>query len=263
MTDSETPRLSPSIAAKLLDEGPLSAWANHRLLGNLRKPATDSQIAGKIAHAAILDDTSEVAPLDYPDFRTKEAREARDRLLAGGLIPIVQAKWDDALDMGRIVRERVEAETGIDLLDGAREMRMAWEGGEGVLCSGVIDYLAADASRVIDLKTMPGFPSAGTCQRMLSSGHTLLQDAAYREAVADAIELDFLFVQTEPPYSVYWTTMAGDLRQVSEIRWMRAQREWARLLETDGWHEPLGRQVTHAPGWLLNHEMLEEAMGDD
>ena len=55
-----TINLSPSIAHKLLEEGPLSAWANHRKLGNLSGPPSDSQIEGRLIHAALLEDLSDI-----------------------------------------------------------------------------------------------------------------------------------------------------------------------------------------------------------
>jgi len=108
--------------------------------------------------------------------------------------------------------------------------------------------------------------------RTLGGSHALYQEIAYRNGLADAmdgaidaidIDVIFCFVQTEPPFGVYSCRMAGDFRQIAYLRWERAKKLWAEMLETDGWHNPRGVQLLSAPGWMLNQELLEEAMQDE
>ncbi len=267
---TETPRLSPSIGHKLTTESALSAWAAHRLLGNFRKPATDSQIAGRLWHAAILEGGAGVEVLDFDAFRTKEAKEARDKALHEGKIPIVTAKWDAMqAAVGRIHDEL--AGQGI-MLQGHVEERIEWlelaEDGRSVECSGVLDH--RDGGTTLDIKTEPA-PTKEAAARSIAKSHALLQDAAYRSAVESkhGIERErqdviFLFVQTEEPFCITPVRMSGEYRELSHLRWRRAIEAWSECLsrgkERKYWPGPVdGIATIHPPGGMLSQELeLEE-----
>src|SRR5690625_4119861 len=51
---------------------------------------------GTLAHALILEGTLDhlVAPLPFPDYRTKAAREARDLAYSAGMIPVNESEQE-------------------------------------------------------------------------------------------------------------------------------------------------------------------------
>ena len=271
----QTPRLSPTIAHKLINESPLSAWAAHRLLGNFRKPPSDSQIAGRLHHSAVLEGAADVVPLPFKDFRTKDARLERDRVTEDGKIPVTQEKYDALLPAAERIREELAA-FGI-VFDGAVEERLEWEerteAGEAVLCSGYADHF--NGSVIHDLKTGSAAVSIHEAGRLIANSHAILQDAAYRSAVSkrdnldpERIEVVFAFVQTEEPFSVTPVTLAGDFRELSHLQWRRAIETWHKCLsqgtERQFWPGPV-EQITpvSASGWMISREIELEAMRDE
>ncbi len=268
----ETPRLSPSIGHKLTTESALSAWAAHRLLGNFRKPATESQIAGRLWHAAILEGGAGVEVLDFDAFRSKEAKEARDKALHDGKIPIVRAKWDSMQEGVGHIHAQMKS-FGFSL-EGKVEERVEWdeqtEDGELVPCSGVLDH--RDGLAITDIKSGSGGVTPHEATGLIARSHAILQDAAYRSAVAVKFDVDrervdmiFLFVQTEEPYAITPVELDGEFRELSHLRWRRAIESWRKCLsagrERKHWPGPVsGTQQIHPPGWMVAQELELEAM---
>ncbi len=271
---SEIPRLSASIAHKLTTECPLSAWSAHRLLGNHKEKKKESQLEGQLWHAALLEGGAGIEVLDFDAFRSKDAKEARDKALHDGKIPLVRPKWDAMQPAVEAVLERLHAH-GIDL-DGVTEERIEWDqratSGETVACSGFIDHrkdLVID-----DLKTGSGFTSEHMAGQLIAKGHSLLQDAAYRSAISarllediERVKMRYIFVQTQEPYAITPVEMSGEYKEISRLRWQRAIDIWAECLGkgTDrkywpGPVEPGTIATVHPPGWMMAQELEEEAL---
>jgi len=268
----ETPRLSPSIAQKLLDECPLSAWSAHRLLGNHKVKATDSQREGRLWHAALLEDGAGIEVLDFKDFRTKDAREARDRAEHDGKIPMVAHKWE-AMQVGMKRIKNQLADFGV-FLDGKVEERIEWDefstSGAPVPCSGYIDHRIETV--IDDLKTGETCTTEHMASMLIARSHALLQDTAYRHAICaihgyemERTTMRFVFVQTREPYSVTPVYLSGEFQELSVLRWQRAVDTWAECLAkgTDRKHWPgpvEGCVAVHPPGWMLSQEIELEAL---
>lgn len=159
-------------------------------------------------------------------------------------------------------------------LTGECEKRYEWEErddeGNAVLCSGIVDHV--DGTHVDDLKTGPGITTTDQAAMLIARSHSILQDAAYRSAVSKDLGTDlercsmrYVFVQTQPPWSVTPVVLDGEFREVSFMRWRRAINVWSRCLRagTDAEHWPGPVTTTteiHAPGWLLAQEIAHEEM---
>jgi len=263
----ETPKLSPSIAKKLLDGTPLAAWCDHRLLGNLRKPMTDGQRAGILAHAAILGDSEDVAVLPFDAFRSKDAKEARDAAIEEGKIPVTEKAWTEITENTPQIRQSLE-NSGV-VFGGAVEQKLSWEE-DGVLCTGVLDHW--DGKVLVDeIKSGPAIPTREYCERHLVQSHSHLQDPAYRNAVASEIDCDpeeitvrFAFVQTQAPFACYVQPLSGAAREYAAIRWRRAVDIWRRCLSTGDWYGPSAEDMPFdVPVWALKREMEMEAYDAD
>lgn len=272
---NQIPRLSPSIAHKLLTESALSAWSVHRLLGKRRQKTTTSQREGRLWHAALLESytgNEGVKVIEFDSFRTNAAKEARDKAEHDGKIPVLAPKWEAMESAVLSIREQLAAHDV--LLDGIVEERVEWNAlsssGEYVACSGVIDH--RKGLRIDDLKTGSTCVSVHMATNLVAKSHALLQDAAYREAVATKLLEDmercvvrFVFVQTEEPFTVTPVKMSGEFRQLSQMRWQRAIDVWAECLgkgtDRKHWPGPVeGCAMMHPPGWMLAQELELEAM---
>lgn len=267
MTDKETPKISPSIAKKLLDGTPLNAWCNHRLLGNMAKPMTDGQVAGILTHATVLGHDERLAILPYDSFRSNEAKEAKQAAIDAGLIPVAQPKWDEASENAPHIIAALSG-AGV-ILDGTVEHRFNWVE-DGVLCTGVVDHW--DGKLMVDeIKTGPSLPTREYCERHLIQSHSHLQDAAYRRAVAAELDVDpvevtvrFAFVQSVAPFAVNIRPMTAAFREYSEIRWTRAVKTWGECLASGVWPGPNDEDYPFdVPVWALKREMELEAFDDE
>jgi hypothetical protein len=270
--DNETPALSPSIAHQLVTESPRHAWLYHRLLGGYKKPPTDEQEYGRLMHALILGEREKIVVVQADSFRGKAERAERDAARAAGKIPVVERKYQAAVEIAEVLKASI-AELGYDLSAGTPEMRVEWEvrAEAGRLqCSGYLDWLRNDRLQVLDLKTTDGSCHPDACAMKLVKQGGCIQDAAYRQAVetlnpevAGRIEIVFLFCQLAQPFAVTPIICGGSMRELGESRWTRACDLFSRYLalgrEAKHWPPYADRPViVEAPGWLVQREIMED-----
>jgi len=270
----EVPRLSASIAHKLTTESALSGWAAHRLLGNMKPESSKSQIDGRMWHAAVLEDGHDIEVIDVADFKTADARVLRDAATAAGKIPVARPVFDKLKPAAARIREEMERRDLI--LDGRIEQRFEWteytDDGQPVECSGYIDQ--TNGVEIKDIKSSKTPTSRDSAMNMICRSHSILQDAAYRSAVAttdgsEVEDLDFIYVffQTREPHSITPLRMSGSFREISHLRWRRAIHLWHDCISkgTDRKYWPdvtEGIEVMDAPGWMLSQETELEAIRD-
>jgi hypothetical protein len=272
--EPETPALSPSIAHALVTECPRQAWAEHRLLGNCITLSSD-QLArrerGAALHNIVLEGGDRLAKVDADSWRSQAARDARADARASGLIPVLASDADELAIVADRIAESLAA-LGISLAGGVAEEKLHWEErteiGE-ILCTGVIDW-RDNAGRIVDLKTTEGSVHPDACAAVLTSSAAVIQDCAYRSAVASMdpglagrTSVLFLFAQSRAPYMVTPVTCDGALRHIGESRWIRAKETWARCLaggrEAKHWPQHVDRPIeVHPPAWVLARELALE-----
>jgi len=259
----------------------LMGWARHRLLGNIIKPPTKSQLDGRMWHAAIMGEAHDVVRVDADNFKMKDAREARDEALAEGKIPVAAPVFDSLAPAVDRIHEELRR-YGIDITGAtAIEELLEWSeyatGGVEVLCSGYLDVRWNFAIR--DLKTGPSCTSVSQAMRQTADSHSLLQEPAYRRAVAQKHGVDFertafeyLFIQTQEPFCITPVPVSGQFRAAAEMRWQRAVDLWAECLSngTDRHHWPgpqpynaSHRQSIDVPQWTINAEIEIKVAGDE
>jgi hypothetical protein len=270
---NEVPRLSASIAHKMTTESALAGWSAHRLLGNYKKPATPSQIEGRKWHAAILGTAHDIQVCEVENFKAAAGKALKAAALAADKIPVSRPDYDAMLVHTPHILESL-AGRGI-FFDGVVEKRHEWEQhtetGEIVNCSGYIDH--SKGYVIHELKTGKSSTPAHEAMNLISRNHAIIQDAAYRSAVAarwdevtteDELDFMYVFVQTQPPYSVTPCRMSGAFREISHLRWRRAIEAWHTCIsngtEKENWPDVTEGIVSIAPpGWMLSQEIELEA----
>lgn len=278
---TEIPRLSASIAHKLTTESALAGWAAHRLLGNIKKAPSNSQIEGRKWHAAILGTAHDIQVCDCENFKTADAKELKAAALAADKIPVTRPDFDAMKVHVPNILESL-ARRGIEF-GGRVEQRFEWdvetEKGATVNCSGYMDHTQ---SFVIDeLKTGKGATTRIQAEMLIARNHSILQDAAYRSALVaesggdlvgewseDEIDFRYVFVQTLPPYSVTPCRMSGAYREISFLRWKRAIEMWHTCIskgtQREHWPDVTDGTVSLAPpNWMLSQELELEAQGQE
>lgn len=262
----DRPSLNQSIAHILLSESPLHAWQAHPSFGGGRPDeATPDMDRGSLIHTLVLGKGATVHVIQADDFRTKLAKEARDEARASGLLPVLERKYAAAMD----VASRLTVTIG-PLLKGKSEMMLAWEededgrgngGNGGTLCRAMLDHFDLEAEggpTVYDLKTCRSANPRTVARGLLDAGGDV-QAAAYTRAIealhpddAGRVQFCWIFVETEPPYAVTLARPDNVIKQLGEVKWLRAVETWARCLASGTWPAyGEGIQTLSPPPWAV------------
>lgn len=237
------PSLSASVAHLLVNTTPLHAWNAHpRLNPNFEREEKAQFDMGSVTHALILEaDTSKVQVVYADDWRTKDARAARDQARGDGLIPMLQKDWVRVEMMAEAVRAQIaRRDDEPPLFDaGKPEQTLVWNE-RGVTCRARLDWLRDDHVAIDDLKT-----TGRSANPMQWSRNTLwsigadIQVAFYLRGLKRLTGVDAVFryvlVENVPPYGVSVVSMAGSALEIGNAKVDRALERWKWCLEHDEW----------------------------
>ena len=244
--------LNQSVAHEIVAECPLKGWQAHPRLGKQQLDAEEAEkdtkatLAGKVIHRLILGKGAEIDLLDFPDFRTNRAKDARDESKAAGRLPVLRHHMDDFAGAADILREKISL-LGYTF-DGESEVAIEWneDGARGpVRCRGRMDHLRRAMRQVIDVKKIVSAHPTTISRHIYDYGYDV-QWAAYTSGVskllgctADDISYILLFMEIEPPYVVTPVDMrlCHAYREIGRMRWDRAVMLWEQCLHTNRWPE--------------------------
>jgi hypothetical protein len=197
------------------------------------------------------------------DWRTKAAKEQRDKARERGFIPVL-AKDLGALETtaGR-VRSRL-LEHGIDLSQTMNQQTLAWTT-EGVDCEGTPDIILHAPTRHVivtaDLKVGEKC-SPGDLDRQVYDMCWDVQGAAYGEAALSLLTAEsegmrhehwIIRAQDKGPWCVTICPLSEAYLELGRRRLRRARAIWRRCLDTGDWPEYESRLLI-PPAWALAAE---------
>lgn len=261
--------LSSTGARKLLPPGTPARFHYER---QHPKAPTEAMILGKAAHRLTLGAGARIEVADYPDFRTKEAREWRDGVLAADSVPLLadSDKWrrvqgmKAALDADPIYRRLFDPDRG------RPEVSLFWLEGD-VPCRARFDFLPdpIDGRRLV----IPDYKSTSKLAHPLEFARSAaeygypMQDDFYRRGARALIDQDpaFVFVvqETEPPYLVSFVQVRPDDQRLAEARNDLALSIFAACTAADQW-PGYGSEVHQLdmPAWwrIQSEDILEGAL---
>lgn len=263
LEESSVATLNQSIAHVLATQSPAHAYAAHpRLGGGLEEEPTSEMLEGSALHRLLLGRGSEIAASDtFLDWRSKDAREFKEAALAEGKIPLTRTKAMLVTDAAACITEQLSA-LDIMFAEMRTEVAIAWED-DGVLCRSKLD--GVDGLTVWELKSIASANPERIARRIFDQGHDI-QAEAYRRAWAavkgvepDAVDVQFVFVEREPPFAVCVAPLAGTFRAVGAERWERAREIWRRCLASGKWPGYGRVQAFSAPPWALSQSQEAQA----
>lgn len=266
VTDDEyfaLPELSSSCAKTLVEKSPLHAWTEHPAFGGRGKGSTRYTERGDVVHALVLGAGKKFEVLDFDDYRSNAAKEARDAAREAGLVPILKHHFSEAQTTALQIIAAL-AQRGINL-DGHSELAVEWfepsEHGP-VACKGKMDHVYLDRGRVIDLKVV-STADGDSCEKSAERFGYAIQAAAYTRAIerlrpelVGRVDVLFAFCEPEPPYAMNLMRGDGTFRELGERRWLRAVEMWGSCLKANkfpGYGD--GINVLSPPAWALAKEM--------
>jgi hypothetical protein len=229
----------------------------------LKKKPTKAMDGGNIVHRLLLGKGKDFEPLQYGDYKTKAAQEARDKARKDGLVPVLAHELEGYAIAAEAIRVQL-ADRGI-VLDGLSEQAITWvektKHGD-VQCKGMFDHAWLDIGTILDLKTCED-ASQAAIERAAETYNYGIQSAAYSRALveldpdlAGRVAFSFVFAETADPYAVNVTEPDGQFQELGERRWLRALNIWAECKATDRWPTVYGSNVNplSPPPWALARE---------
>lgn len=264
---ADRPSLSASIAKILIAESPRHAWTQHpRLNPDFVREEKEIFDLGTVSHALMLQGIDVATVLDYPDWRKKEAQEARDLARAVGEVPILTKHWTRVQAM--VEAGKYQIQTHRELKDafteaGKPEQTITWTDDHGVICRSRLDWLRNDYRRICDYKGTGTSVNPESIAKFAVSQGWDIQSAFYRRGVKTitGVDPEFFFIAQEdyPPYALTVVGMGPDFTWSGEGKVQRAIDLWAECLESGRWPAYPDRTVyPQLPKWEEERIVAQE-----
>ncbi len=251
----ETISLSASIAKELVNHTPLNAWWNHPRLNpkyEPKKPSAD-MIFGTAVHAALLEpDTfdDQVIPVYANDFKTNDAKEYRDEILADGKTPLIESDYEEVKELAERSRQQINID---DEYPGPSEW-CAIADFNGVMARCRPDRLAEDHRTVVDIKvTRTDHAPTPWNKYAVGMGYDISQ-GLYRQTLASILAIDvaridylFLSIQRGPPITTQLIRLPIENADTGLEKAAFARAKWAECMEKKSWPGPPKTPQTGEP----------------
>lgn len=270
----QVPSLSSSIVKTLLSKSPAHARYEHPRLNPAFVVVEEAKFdVGTVAHELLLEGEAAVAVLDFPNWATNAAKEARDEARAAGQTPLLAKDWDRVEAMANAARRQLEM---FDLdpapfTNGLPEQALLWEESDGVWCRARFDWIHDDLSAVDDLKTTGASAEPGSWAKTMFGIGGDIQAAFYLRGLRKALDADpvwrFVVQENYPPYALSVVTLSLEVLANAEMKVDHAISLWSSCIRDNVWpgytREP---GTIELPGWasrLSSFTGESESFGDE
>lgn len=266
------PSLSSSMAKIIYNRTPLHAWKAHpRLNPNFEADTADKFDMGSAAHALILGDPKHFEIIDAADWRTKEAKAARDAARAAGKIPLLTEQWDRVNTMVTFGLTQLahHGDARGAFTKGKPEQTLIWQE-DGIWCRARLDWLPESGSIFHDYKSTDASASPDAWQRILFSLGFDIQAAFYRRGIralglCENPEFKFIVQETDDPFALCVIgLMPGAIDLADSKKVAEAIRRWKWCLTNGRWPGYPNRTCyVDAPAWHETEVLAREVRDDD
>jgi len=244
----------PAISAsqlKTVMQSPYHYWSRYLDPDRVAMVPTAAMRFGSLAHCAVLepDELSKRYQL-APDRRTKEGKAAVTEMAAAGIEAVSETDLAQALQIADAVRSNSTA--AMLLSNGAAEQSFWWDDvSTGLRCKCRPDWLSADGTTIVDLKTCQDASPAAFAKSVAQWSYQV-QSAHY---LCGTLAKRFIFVAVEKsfPYAIGVYELDAQamvhgavLRHnaLQQIQDCRAINSWPSYTDD-------GIQTLQLPGWAL------------
>ena len=235
-----TASLSSSIASILLDQSPAHAWLAHpRLNPNFAREENGRFDIGTVAHTMLLERREDtIVWVDAPDWRTKNAREARDAARINGKHAILERYRAPLGEMVIRARAFIDTTELAGIFDtGDAEQTAIWQENDlWYRCKP--DLLSADRRVILDYKTTESAAPDAFARQIGRMSYDLQSEFYTRGLFAlTGTEPTFVFLDQEisEPYSCSLMALSNAYREVGRAKVTRAMSIWDRCVKSNNW----------------------------
>ncbi|HET7255594.1 MAG TPA: PD-(D/E)XK nuclease-like domain-containing protein [Xanthobacteraceae bacterium] len=267
------PSLSSSIAKLLIERSPWHAKFNHPRLNPDYEPSeSDKFDLGSAFHTLFLGKGSDIEIIEASDWRTKDAKEAREAARKAGLTPLLRHQYVQAQAMVDAVRRQVDhhEEAARAFENGAPERTIIWREDNGVWCRARLDWMPHFGVAYPDLKSTGAAANPANWGRkvMFDTGCDI-QDAFYRrglkklELADEHAYLLFVVAETEEPHAMATHRLTPAAAAMADRKVEHAinlfglcsdRNWWPGYRRETAWHDP--------PPWHEQRWIEREDSGD-
>lgn len=256
------PSLSASFACELITTTPAHARLKHPRLNKtyVDEKATHFDI-GEVAHAAFLEGRDIVEVLEFPDFKTNAAREARDKARGNGRVPLLRKHWHDVDLMLQATRKQLDAHEDGQFMftQGIAEPVLVWCE-EGVWCRARLDWLRLDQWQrgfaIDDLKTSSTSADPETLsERKVWDLGWDVKASFYRRGLYQltgcGAEFRFAVQEMYAPFALSVIAPSPGAEMLGDMKVHLAMERWERGLRANHWPGyPRRTAYFEVPAWL-------------
>ncbi len=237
------PALSSGIAKILIERSPAHAWTAHPALNpDWKLEVEDKFDIGTAAHKLLLEGEDCIVEGDYPDWRSKEAKEFREAARALGRVPLLISQANRVREM--VAQAQMQMLTWYEDLDlfqnGKPEQTICWKDDHDVLCRARIDWLHDDHRAIDDYKTTSASSLPSKWERTMYGLGGDIQVAFYLRGLRNLTSgklttWRFVVQETYPPYALSVVTLAPSALALANDKVQTAIDLWARCMANDDW----------------------------
>jgi len=273
----DEPSLSQSIAKIILDHSPLHAKLAHPRLTLIAADDDEepekyikAQAIGNAAHKIMLARGKEIDVLSYNDFRTKEAKLARELAEKAGRTVILEKHMSSAKAMVAAAFAQIERhEANLTFKDGTGEVAIVCQD-DGVWLRSLVDWLGNDLRRCDDYKS--GGVSVAPHViglRMVDQGWDI--QAAMQERILDVLDpagsgrrcFRFIAQENKPPYALTVCQLSEATMTMGRKKLQVAINAWKLCRKRNTWPGYTTRVVIpEYPGWQETRWLDRELSGE-
>lgn len=260
------PSLSSSVTKILLNQTPGHAWWAHPRLNRSKalevEQSTKAQQAGGVLHHLILGQGKPYRVLNFKDYRTNDAKAARDKAIEDGDTPILMHEHEAAELTATNAKKRIAASSLADVFaEGEAEVTGVWQEDNGIWCRMRIDWLpdsARDGGHIIvpDLKTTGQSAHPAEWQRTMFDFGGDIQAAFYERGLrklipgVKSVEFPFVVIEQEEPNAVSFCKVGNEALEHAHETVALAIDAWGQLLKK-------GTQLEHWPFYADEIEVID------
>lgn len=241
------PSLNHSMLKLLQARSPYHVWRSHpRLDGSAPRESTKAMEFGSLVHEILFGAGKQVAMLDFKDFRTKEAKDARAAAEAEGKIVVRPGEYAAAMAVASSVRPRLptyDAER-----DG--EVTMIWQHA-GFWFRAMVDLIVD--GELFDLKTSsaPIRNFERTVAQWRYDTQAAFYSWGYHCLTGMWPKFTFVAVESDSPFAVQQFSLHPDWLEHAHQRNEIGIGTWMTCLESNTWPGYAdGVTTLRKPKWL-------------
>lgn len=230
--------LNATTAKVLIEQSPMHAKA----FFDEEEPEDDKKFdVGLAAHVVMLERGRELAILEFPDYRSKAAQEARRVAIVEGNLPVLQHQYDRVEQMVDACSDYLDDIEPRPFTNGYAEVAIIAKMDDGTWLRALVDWLHADGLTIDDYKTTEDASPDAIERRLHSHGWDI--QAAMHERILDLIDPDnagrrkhrFVVQETKAPYVTTVGILSEAAMTMGRKRLHYAINVWQRCLATDTW----------------------------